>query len=599
MLSKKDIEELATGAVKRYFNTCELISPQIQENDKTPDWDGYLNIYKIKKDVRNNYLGCLRIQVKGTQVDEFKEKESFPIETVFLNNARSEGFVFFVVEVKEDGSSKIFYKMMAPIEIRFALSKLRDGQYTKTMSFDVLSNDKALIYVQLSAFLNDCIKQKSFANKDELKIEDIQNVTDYQWGFTLQGKKENFANDIFNGISAFLYLKTKEGAEIPVGNSRMTVSIPEIKRTIIESVKINDIIISDSYILTYSKDYVTYEIPSLLSFKIINNLSVKKDNVSIDILAKTTEQYISAYSTYLLVLKETHIKFGEKIFTLTSTVGSEDISNVEDKIREFEKHAEVLRLLNVVTPIDYTKFYDRDNISIDKLYKGLVEHQPVEINNQKEIFRLDIANICLLLCSYSDNNGKYYIDNFFESLNVRVKSENTELPFEIPTFSWLEQRGYVLFDNIPYKKILDSYKQFALLDKRVYTQANLDLLEMIKAADELRDKGEFNKRELTLKVAYELSIWLIETNNNPELLDIHRINNLQIVKRSRPFKEDEQALLLSMSQSKDSLIKAAVYILLDKFDLATYIISTLPEENQKVFTSYPIYYFIKCIKSDD
>ena len=24
MLSKKDIEELATGAVKRYFNTCNL-----------------------------------------------------------------------------------------------------------------------------------------------------------------------------------------------------------------------------------------------------------------------------------------------------------------------------------------------------------------------------------------------------------------------------------------------------------------------------------------------------------------------------------------------------------------------------------------------
>ena len=34
MLSKKDIEELATGAVKRYFNTCNLVSPQIQENDK-------------------------------------------------------------------------------------------------------------------------------------------------------------------------------------------------------------------------------------------------------------------------------------------------------------------------------------------------------------------------------------------------------------------------------------------------------------------------------------------------------------------------------------------------------------------------------------
>jgi hypothetical protein len=34
MLSKKDIEELATGAVKRYFNTCNLVSPQIQEKYK-------------------------------------------------------------------------------------------------------------------------------------------------------------------------------------------------------------------------------------------------------------------------------------------------------------------------------------------------------------------------------------------------------------------------------------------------------------------------------------------------------------------------------------------------------------------------------------
>lgn len=397
MLSKKDIEELATGAVKRYFNTCELISPQIQENDKTPDWDGYLNIYKIKKDVRNNYIGCLRIQIKGTQVDEFKEEENFPIETVFLNNARSEGFVFFVVEVKEDGSSKIFYKMMAPIEIRSALSKLKNGQETKTMSFDVLNNDKSLVYVQLLSFLNDCIKQKSFANKDELKIENIKNVTDYQWEFTLQGKKENFANDIFNGISTFLYLKTKEGAEIPVGNSRMTVCIPKIKRTYYESVKINDIIISDSYILTYSKDYITYEISNLLLFKITNNSKVREDNVSIEILAKTTEQYISAYSTYLLILKESNIQFGDRIFTLTSMVEKNDLFKVKDKIKEFKKHAEVLKRLNVLTPIDYSKFYDRDNISIDKLYKGLIEHQLVENNNQKEIFRLDIANNSLHL----------------------------------------------------------------------------------------------------------------------------------------------------------------------------------------------------------
>lgn len=46
---------MATGAVKRYFNTCNLVSPQIQENDKTPDWDGELNLYENKKILEKLY----------------------------------------------------------------------------------------------------------------------------------------------------------------------------------------------------------------------------------------------------------------------------------------------------------------------------------------------------------------------------------------------------------------------------------------------------------------------------------------------------------------------------------------------------------------
>ena len=142
MLSKKDIEELATGAVKRYFNTCNLVSPQIQENDKTPDWDGELNLYENKKDIRKNYIGSLRIQVKGKEVPKFKDKETFPVETVFLKNARNEGFVFFVVEVMTDGKSKIFYKKMAPIEIRGELASIEQQQKTKNIQFEPLSMDK-------------------------------------------------------------------------------------------------------------------------------------------------------------------------------------------------------------------------------------------------------------------------------------------------------------------------------------------------------------------------------------------------------------------------------------------------------------------------
>ena len=75
--------------------------------------------------------------------------------------------------------------------------------------------------VELKAFLLDCIKQKSFASKGQVCIEDIKNIYNYQWEFTFQGKKDNLLNDFLGGFKSFLYLKIKEGVEIPIGNGLM------------------------------------------------------------------------------------------------------------------------------------------------------------------------------------------------------------------------------------------------------------------------------------------------------------------------------------------------------------------------------------------
>ena len=570
MLSKKDIEELATGAVKRYFNTCNLISPQIQENDKTPDWDGYLNIYKEKKDVRRNFIGCIRIQVKGIQVNDFKKTESFPIETVFLNNARSEGFVFFVVEVKEDGTSTIFYRMMAPIEIRAELSKLKNDQKTKNFHFEILDSDKDFITRQLAEFLIDCIKQKSFAIKDEFKIEDIKDATEYQWGFTMLGKKENFAKDIFDGFKSFLYAKTKEGVEIPVGNSRMTVCIPEITGIQQEPV-VTDNIIANEYTLKYSKDFITYEIQNLLSFKILNNVNVKENNVTIDILAKTTEQYIEAYSIFLSLLRVRQIKFGSHCHTLKTKNTDRIISDLENRISNFKKHAEVIKVLNIKTPLDYGIFSKEDN---------------------KSILQLDIANICILLTCQSDGNGKFYIDDFFKNSNIKVSQDGNKKPFLVPIFSFLEKLGYVLFDNIPYDKILDSYKEFVDIDSRVYTQANLDLLEMLKAADELQNKQMLSKRKITLNTALELAQWLIENDKQTSLTDIHLINYLQTTKRLRDLTDEERKPLIKMTQSSEPMVRAAANILLGDTDVAKYIIENMKNDDKIIFVNFPIYHLL-------
>lgn len=531
----------------------------------------------------------VRIQVKGICVDEFRDNESFPIDTIFLKNALSEGFIFFVVEIKEDGSSKIFYRTMAPIEIRSELSKLIDGQKTKTLYFNELTNDKDYIAIELEEFLNDCIKQKSFANKDRFLIEDLKKISEYHLGFSIIGKKENFLKDIFNGVNSFLYVKTREGAEIPIGNSRMLVIIPEIRTTQNELVKIGDDIISITYNLIYSKKFISYEIPNLLSFKILNDRHIIEDNLTIDILAKTTDEYIKALKIFLQILKVKIICFGENSYTLKTDKINHIIPEIEKKFSDFKKHSEVVKILNIRTCIDYESFSENDNISLCQLYKALIEHLPIELNKPKHFFKLHIANICIILACRSDNNGKFYIDDFFKTIKIGVTKGSEDNLFEVPTFSFIGKTGFVLFDNIPYEEILDSYKRLAAKDIRVLGQANLDLLEMIKAADELEVKLHLNKRELTLSAAKTLAQWLIETNEENSLKHIHLINYLQIVKRLRNLTDEENKSLVIMTQSSECRVRAAANILLGNIDIADYIIENMEEDDKKEFIHFPIY----------
>ena len=104
-------------------------------------------------------------------------------------------------------------------------------------------------------------------------------------------------------------------------------------------------------------------------------------------------------------------------------------------------------------------------------------------------------------------------------------------PFEVPIFSAIMKEGYEIYDNIPYKRMIDEYEAYALKDSRIYVQANLDLLEILKAADELKKKGNADKSNRTLNTAESLAKWLLDNDTNDEFKNIHRLNCLQIAKR--------------------------------------------------------------------
>lgn len=592
MLSKKDIEELATGAVKRYFNTCDSISPQIQENDKTPDWDGELNLYKHKKDVRKNYLGSLQVQVKGKKVSKFKDKETFPVETIFLKNARNEGFVFFVVEVMSNEESKIFYKKMAPIEIRGVLAGIEEQQKTKNMPFEALSMDKSWVEAELKAFWSDCIKQKSFASKTPFSFEDIKNANDYQWGFTFQGKKDNLLKDFLGGFKSFLYLKTKEGAEIPIGNGLMNIVLPELTVKKEENVYVGKDIVATNYILTYTKESVSYKLENLFLLKSEQKPPSTKRINTLEILANTTDEQIKAYEVYKRLIEYGSIKFGDTEITINASNKNGFLSTINRQLSNLSIHQAVLKVLNIKTPINYEEFTEKDDYSMHQLYKALIEHKAIGLTNPQNMFKISIANINVLLVCQSDNSGKYYIDNAFTS-PIEVIQNNDVTPFRVPIFSFIEQKGYVLFDNIPYDRIIEEYSECNLKDSRVLIQANLDLLQMLKAYDELKQKGQIEKSKYTIEAAQSLSEWLLENESDNSKIVLHQLNSLQITKRLRTFTDEELNLLHQLSLNSSNEVKAGAYLLLDKLEVAKFIIEQFPKDEQMRFMEFPIAVFAK------
>lgn len=592
MLSKKDIEELATGAVKRYFNTCNLISPQIQENDKTPDWDGELNLYETKKDIRKNYIGSLRIQVKGKEVSKFKTKETFPIETIFLRNAKNEGFVFFVVEVMPNGDNKIFYKKMAPIEIRGLLATINKQQKTRSMPFEPLSMDKSWTEAELKAFLSDCIKQKSFASKNPFSIEDVKNVHDYQWGFTFQGNNNNLLKDFLGGFKSFLYLKTKEDVEIPIGNGLMNIFMPELTIKKEESVYIGNDIVASNYVLTYTKESVSYKLENLFLLKSEQKPPSTKRISTLEILADTTDEQIKAYEVYKLLIEYGSIKFGDTEITINASNKNVLLSTINKQLSNLSIHQAVLNALNITTPINYKVFTEKDDFSMHQLYKAFIENKAIGLTNPQGIFKISIANINVLLVCQSDNRGKFYLDNAFTSC-VEVIQNNDVTPFRVPIFSFLEQNGYVLFDNIPYDRIVEAYNECYIKDSRVLIQANLDLLHILKAYDELKLSGKLEKSKFIIGVAQSLAEWLLENERDNSMIAIHQLNILQIIKRQRTFTEDEVNLLLQLSQNDSDMVKAGAFLLLDKLDVAQFVIQQFPEDVKARFMNFPIAIFAK------
>jgi len=161
----KQIEELATNTVKDSILTTDLLDQFIDENSTEPSWDGFVYIYKDSKKRKQDFVGRVAVQVKGTLKNKVeRDKISFSVDVVDLKSFRSDGGVmYFVVYITPDKTQRcIYYNALVPVKIDDYLNRCEKNQKEKSIEFLPFPLDNTKKVEIFLECCKHCKKQKSF-----------------------------------------------------------------------------------------------------------------------------------------------------------------------------------------------------------------------------------------------------------------------------------------------------------------------------------------------------------------------------------------------------------------------------------------------------
>ena len=80
MSSTTKIEQNAVNEVRNFIDATDCLRSFLKDNDRTPLWDGSVFVYHGEPDKKGNLIGTVKAQIKGAEVEAFKDKETHRVE---------------------------------------------------------------------------------------------------------------------------------------------------------------------------------------------------------------------------------------------------------------------------------------------------------------------------------------------------------------------------------------------------------------------------------------------------------------------------------------------------------------------------------------
>ncbi|WMJ81221.1 hypothetical protein RBU49_02915 [Clostridium sp. MB40-C1] len=573
---------------------CRLY-PLINENDKTPSWDGEVIVYNSSSRAKNNIYGTVPVQVKGSIKENLtKSKIKFSLSSSDFENYKDNGIIIFVVYMKDYDEYKIYYNALLPFDLHRLVKGIKD-QKTKTIELKEFPKDNQKEVVNI--FLNFVKNQKlqggtiddrilSLSDMSKLGIRPNKFYFDYKIDNPRDFKKmiENSSKQ-----ETYIYIKP-DGFNIKIPVDKIDV-IEEIIHEMPSPIEVDNKVFYENYkVITRVNEYII-----IIGNSLELNMSTGKFHYD---FCGTLSERIRDIKFFISLLNNEKIKIKEiELPNVIENSCSEDIQDIKKELNRLEIIKNVLvDILGVNEDLEMDELSKEDWSNLFILIKSIIYHETVSINinnkqeyevenldNQKLVIGdLNIGNLNIKLIFVKCENNEYQIINFFSNHGIIMKVMNNKKEIvDISLYTKLKKEDFLMVSNVSYSNISESLIKMPKSE----TQNNLYnglLLEMLKAYDEQEEKNI-----KLLNSAKEIITLLLEETKSDSL--ILKINKFQIIKRERKFGLDEIQELYKMkftTENKMALI--GIDILLDNFNEASFYYDKLSNEEKEEFNQYPI-----------
>lgn len=597
-IDTKAIEEKALNHFKSFIEDSKVISQFIADNDKEPCWDGHLYLYADGIRDKEHLQGRVPIQIKGTEVGRFVTKMwKFKLEKADLKAYLEEPTFFIVCQVKKDSKEQmLFFRELLPDLVNKLLRDMGKNATRMTL-FHPLTEDLKEFEDQLMVFLSNSKKMISFAHSKLLSMEEALKKGVKEFSFIAPSKYVDRLQlmKYLSTHSSYIYAKISKELDVdmPLSNGPGRFIF---QRDDDGEVRVGDKVYFKGYHNEIKDGRIIIKIGNVMTINMpMDNTDVEQATVKLTTKAKYLKESINE-AEFGVALNDTGVLSVGMLNLQMKVHEKEYVEELRQKLIRWKELDNVLEKLHVTKPFDLTAITDDQGKLIDLLIETVGNGNMVNLPGQETtLLLLEIGNIKLLLWCAVGKDGMCAIGDFFDrSIRIAYKISEDET-INVSPYSYLQlDKLWEKVDNIDFDNIISSAEEAARQHEYCYMMSNYDVLAMITAADAL-EKTDVERSKKLLEEALKLDEWLIGKEPKDEMRPLHIINKMQIMKRQRELTADERQTLEDMLNNEfaGDMVKAGVYLLLDRQEEFQQLFETMQEDEKKSVKEFPIWRFVR------